>query len=146
MFLDFVDNNSAPNGRKEGSHGKTYYFNPKFSVIRSPNKSDPQFGFKCRHSVYMSLTVLLKVWKESQLVHSILGYNSIVLTLEYVLIVQIIATHAKNIMSRFLELVRLLTDLDKVAIVVKLVFIAKKTSFQNTQDYYNITNMKLKIG
>ena len=88
MFLDFVDNNSAPNGRKEGSHGKTYYFNPKFSMIRSPNKSDPQFAFKCRHSVLHEFNSSLKVWEESQLVHSIHGYNSIVLTLEYVLIVQ----------------------------------------------------------
>ena len=88
MFLDFVDNNSAPNGHKEGIHGKTYYFNPKFSMIRSPNKSDPQFAFKCRHSVLHEFNSSLKVWEESQLVHSIHGYNSIVLTLEYVLIVQ----------------------------------------------------------
>ena len=26
-FLEFVDTNSSPNGRKEGSHGATYYFN-----------------------------------------------------------------------------------------------------------------------
>ena len=26
--MQFVDSNSAPNGRKEGSHGATYYFNP----------------------------------------------------------------------------------------------------------------------
>ena len=32
-FIEFVDMNSAPNGRKEGSHGATYYFNPKFSMI-----------------------------------------------------------------------------------------------------------------
>lgn len=25
-FLKFIDGNSAPNGRKEGSHGKTFYF------------------------------------------------------------------------------------------------------------------------
>ena len=50
-FLAFVDQNSSPNGRKEGSHGKTYYFDRKFTQIRTPDKSDPQFNYKCNHSV-----------------------------------------------------------------------------------------------
>lgn len=50
-FLDFVDKNSAPNGRKEGSYGKTYYFDFKFTQIRTPDKTDPQFEYKNNHSV-----------------------------------------------------------------------------------------------
>ena len=37
-FLLFVDNNSSSNGRKEGSYGKTYYFDRKFTQIRTPDK------------------------------------------------------------------------------------------------------------
>ena len=51
QFLDFVDKNSASNGRKEGSHGKTFYFNPKFTQIHTPNKDDPQYSYKCKWSV-----------------------------------------------------------------------------------------------
>ena len=50
-FIAFVDKNSAPNGRKEGSYGKTYYFDRKFTQIRTPNKTDPQFQYKSKHSV-----------------------------------------------------------------------------------------------
>ena len=50
-FIEFIDMNSAPNGRMEGSHGATYYFNPKFSMILIPNTNDPQYAFKCKHSV-----------------------------------------------------------------------------------------------
>ena len=50
-FLLFVDNNSASNGRKEGSYGKTYYFDRKFTQIRTPDKNDPQFQYKCKRSV-----------------------------------------------------------------------------------------------
>ena len=45
-FLAFVDKNSAPNGRKEGSYGNTYYFHRKFTQIRTPDKKDPQFEYK----------------------------------------------------------------------------------------------------
>ena len=51
QFLKFVDLNSSPNGRKEGSHGSTYYFHPKFTMMRTPNKKDPQYAYKCCHSV-----------------------------------------------------------------------------------------------
>ena len=44
-FLEFVDNNSASNGRKEGSHGPTFYFSPKFTMLRVPNKDDPQYEY-----------------------------------------------------------------------------------------------------
>ena len=55
MFLEFVDSNSTPNGRKEGSHGATYYFNPKFSAMRTPNLHDRQYEYKCNHSVLYEL-------------------------------------------------------------------------------------------
>ena len=51
MFIQFVDTNSSSNGRKEGSHGKTFYFDRKFSQIRVPNKEDPQVEYKSKHSV-----------------------------------------------------------------------------------------------
>lgn len=54
-FLEFVDSNSAPNGRREGSHGATYYFNPKFSLLRVPNTNDTQYDYKCNHSVLYEL-------------------------------------------------------------------------------------------
>ena len=50
-FLLFVGSNSASNGRKEGSSGKTFYFDRKFTQIRTPDKKDPQFEYKCKHSV-----------------------------------------------------------------------------------------------
>ena len=62
QFLDFVDKNSASNRRKEGSHGKTFYFNPKFTQIRTPNKDDPQYSTNANKVFYMSSTALL-LWK-----------------------------------------------------------------------------------
>ena len=59
-FLDFVDSNSSPNGRKEGSHGATYYFNPKFSALRTPSTNDPQYDYKCNHSVLYELNRTLE--------------------------------------------------------------------------------------
>ena len=50
-FFQFVDKNSASNGHKEGSHGKTFYFDRKFTQIRVPNEDDPQYEYKCKHSV-----------------------------------------------------------------------------------------------
>ena len=41
QFTEFVDCNSSPNGRKEGSHGTTFYCNPKFYTLRTPNPDDP---------------------------------------------------------------------------------------------------------
>lgn len=49
-FLKFVDLNSSPNGHKEESHGSLYYFHPKFTVLRTPSKKDPQYTYKCCHS------------------------------------------------------------------------------------------------
>jgi len=59
-FLDFIDSNSAPNGCKEGSHGATYYFNPKFSLLRTPNVTDAQYVYKCNHSVLYELNCSLE--------------------------------------------------------------------------------------
>ena len=35
-FLEFVDNNSQPNGRDLNSYGPTRYFLPKFTTIQAP--------------------------------------------------------------------------------------------------------------
>jgi len=35
-FLEFVDNNSQPNGRSADCTGPTFYFLPKFSTIQMP--------------------------------------------------------------------------------------------------------------
>lgn len=45
-FLDFVDKNSASSGHKEGSHGKTYYFDRKFTQIHTQDKDDAQYDYK----------------------------------------------------------------------------------------------------
>ena len=37
-FLIFVDNTSVSNGRKQGSYGKIYYSDRKFTQIRIPDK------------------------------------------------------------------------------------------------------------
>ena len=37
-FLEFVDNNSQPNGRRLDSHNPTHYFLPKFTTITAPKK------------------------------------------------------------------------------------------------------------
>ena len=50
-FLEFVDLNSSPNGRKEGSHGSTFFFNPKFTMLQTPDKKNAQYAYKCHHSV-----------------------------------------------------------------------------------------------
>ena len=59
-FLEFVDSNSSSNGRKVGSHGPTYYFTPKFTMLRVPNKDDPQYEYKCHHSVLYELNRTLE--------------------------------------------------------------------------------------
>ena len=47
----FVDSNSTSNGQKEGSSGKTFYFDRKFIRICTPDKKDLQIEYKCKHSV-----------------------------------------------------------------------------------------------
>lgn len=50
-FLKFVDNNSTPNGRAEGSHCPTYYFLPKFRRIDPPKKGEKNAEEKAGVSV-----------------------------------------------------------------------------------------------
>ena len=37
-FLEFVDANSQPNGRRLDSHNPTHYFLPRFTTIPAPQK------------------------------------------------------------------------------------------------------------
>ena len=50
-FLKFVDENSQPNGRQSGSFGAHFYFNPKFSRIGEPKKSERNVDEKRKHSL-----------------------------------------------------------------------------------------------
>ena len=59
-FNAFVNSNSTSNGRKEGSCGKTYYFDRKFSQIRTPDVADPQHDYKCKHSVLFEFNRTLR--------------------------------------------------------------------------------------
>ena len=59
-FTEFVDCNSSPNGRKEGSHGATSYFDPKFYTLQNPNSDDPQYEFKCKRSVLYEFNCTLE--------------------------------------------------------------------------------------
>ncbi|MCP3931955.1 MAG: hypothetical protein GY705_23010, partial [Bacteroidetes bacterium] len=40
LFLEFIDNNSQPNGRRVGSHGALFFLNPKFDRINAPSASE----------------------------------------------------------------------------------------------------------
>ena len=40
QFLEFVDNNSQPNGRRVGSHGPLYFLSSKFTRISAPYASE----------------------------------------------------------------------------------------------------------
>ena len=50
QFLEFVDNNSQPNGRQEGSHSAHYFFLPKFTHIVAPAVGEKNYE-KSRSSV-----------------------------------------------------------------------------------------------
>ena len=39
-FLEFIDNNSQPNGRRVGSHGPLFFMNSKFDRINAPSASE----------------------------------------------------------------------------------------------------------
>ena len=39
-FLEFIDNNSQPNGRRVGSHGPLFFLNSKFDRINAPSASE----------------------------------------------------------------------------------------------------------
>ena len=50
-FLEFVDNNSQPNGRSADSHGPTSYFSPQFTAIQMPKKKVHHYEERLRRSV-----------------------------------------------------------------------------------------------
>lgn len=54
QFLDFIDNNSQPNGRKVGSHGPLHFLDPKFTRISAPYASEEKKPekWKSRSLVY----------------------------------------------------------------------------------------------
>jgi hypothetical protein len=53
-FLNFIDNNSQPNGRRVGSHGPLFFLNSKFNRINAPSVSeaDKPEQWKRRSLVY----------------------------------------------------------------------------------------------
>lgn len=53
-FLEFIDNNSQPNGRQVGSHGSLFFLNSKFNRINAPSASeaDKPESWKSRSLVY----------------------------------------------------------------------------------------------
>ena len=42
-FLQFIDNNSQPNGRSADTSGPTHYFLPKVTTIQSPKPGVPNY-------------------------------------------------------------------------------------------------------
>lgn len=50
-FLEFIDQNSQPNGRRLDSKNPTFYFLPKFTSITVPKKSDPNYQSKLHSSI-----------------------------------------------------------------------------------------------
>ena len=50
-FLQFVDNNSHPNGRQAGSYSPQFYFLPKFTRIDPPKSCEKDYDTKARASV-----------------------------------------------------------------------------------------------
>ena len=50
-FLAFVDANSQPNGRQEGSNSAQFFFHPKFSRIAPPRQGEKNFDDKAHTSL-----------------------------------------------------------------------------------------------
>ena len=50
-FLIFVDTNSQPNGRSEGSYGHTHYFLPQFTTLRTPKAGVKNSEERCKRSL-----------------------------------------------------------------------------------------------
>ena len=55
-FLDFVDNNSQPNGRQEGSYSAHFFFLPQFTRIIGP--AEREKNFEVSRLLWRSLTGL----------------------------------------------------------------------------------------
>ena len=62
QFLEFVDNNSQPNGRQASSYGALFYFLPKFTRIGEPKKSEKNYDEKVKQSLLCEFN---RVQKES---------------------------------------------------------------------------------
>jgi hypothetical protein len=52
-FLEFIDKNSQPNGRRVGSHGPLFFLNSKFDRINAPSKSE-----KCKPEQWKSRSLV----------------------------------------------------------------------------------------
>ena len=50
-FLNFVDNNTQPNGRAADSSGPTFYFSPKFATVQTPKASVAHYEERLGRSV-----------------------------------------------------------------------------------------------
>ena len=50
-FLEFVDNNSQPNGRAAGSYSAQYFLSPKFTRIDPPKANEKNYEQKARSSL-----------------------------------------------------------------------------------------------
>ena len=62
QFLEFIDNNSQPNGRQASSYGALFYFLPKFTRIGEPKKSEKNYDKKVKQSLLCEFN---RVQKES---------------------------------------------------------------------------------
>lgn len=51
QFLEFVDQNSQPNGRQASSSGALFYFLPKLTRIGEPKKSEKNYNEKVKQSL-----------------------------------------------------------------------------------------------
>lgn len=45
-FLEFIDNNSQPNGHQAGSYSAQFFFLPKFTRIAPPKAGEKNFNEK----------------------------------------------------------------------------------------------------
>ena len=50
-FLEFVDENSQPNGRQAGSYSAQFFFNPKITRIAPPREGEKNYDEKARSSL-----------------------------------------------------------------------------------------------
>ena len=50
-FLQFVDANSQPNGRQQGSYSAQFFFHPKFTRIAPPRAGEKNYNEKARTSI-----------------------------------------------------------------------------------------------
>ena len=146
-FLDLVDNNSSPNGQKEDSHGVTYYFNPKFSIIQTPYRDDPQHEFKCNHSVFYKFNCTLE---EEGMGKVSLGMFHFLLK-EHRFYVGICHSQsdycdqARNTLRNLPELGRLQTDSSRVNTPQQSLSMSKQRRWVTTEHSFKNTRRKPKL-